>query len=227
MDQQELITEIESLMSLADGIESFVKEANDFFNEPHSKLEIQSYITERSLDKLYDKKVVDELVLRLLQSSTTYNSTLFRQHLLASYEDFKLAKEFNFKYRKFVEHLYDYIEFIQAEIEKLTYDDVAERLMALRRTICKIKTIIMESTFAPFNEDNIREMTVDEDDQHFYLTSSFKQVLDRSKKVIFEYIDYFSDTFNWTERDSKSYVSKEKLISVRNLIFYLNTFVRY
>lgn len=230
MDQQELITDIEELITFGDGIESLVKELMAFFEQPHTKVEIQSYVVERSLDKMFKKADLDRVMIRMLAGKSTFNSALFRESTFFSgCNEFTLSEEFMVKLKLFTNKLFDYLLEIKSEIDKMSYDDVVERDVALRRTVCKIKTIFNNNAVTPLDEENIREMDVEggEDEEGYYMTVPFPALIEKAKGRVSDNFKYSMSTYDWTQRDRYSYVSANKLKTLKNLIMYLSTFLRY
>ena len=223
MDQQELVTEIESIIDTAKGIEALGCEIGCFFKEPHDKTEIKTYIIERNLDKLFCPVAIKKAMTLLISGKNSYNSNHFYDAISTS--PFKLGKEFVASYRRFINNLFNYVLHIKDEIDKMDYDDVVERDIALRRTVCKIRYIILSEVITSMDEDNIRELDVDTDD---YMRIPFTDLVERAKVRIDDNLT--TCVWNFEMRgDSNKFIgfTDEKLKTLKNLIFYLGTYLKY
>lgn len=166
--------------------------------------------------------------LKLMYVKFTINPSYGNIHNLKSFiNNSKKLKSINKDFKKrdkeIINNFIEYLKDINTEISQLKYDDVHERLMALRRSISKIINI-EGSLRAPYSVDSIRELQPRSDD---YLTCTFDELLKQFEEKFEGKYEIAIEAFEKSNDAGWNLSNINVLKTLQNYLDYLDTLLKY
>lgn len=221
--QQEIVTSIEKLIEASKAISLAKMQTDAFFSEPHSKLEITEFLKTGLGKQLYPDGNFTALYMKLIPGSSKFNTDLTMRTVRYGNEnaDFWPGKMFGIEYKQLITKFLTYLDEIQVEIEKMTYDDVVDRGIALRKAYPRLYWILSGYCEIETTEETMLTLNLDDQYLNDYMTlpiSEMKSKVEDSEYVIgrYRFIDEWCD-----DR------VHNRLRSLMMFVIYLGSLVRY
>lgn len=225
--QQEIVEEVEKLITTAEAIKTSVSNMQAFFKAPRDKTEIMEFIQLNLIEKMYEGMDFKCLVIRLLNVKSIYNTQLMGDRLIyGSENEFTLGYKFFVQYRLTIDKLFKFMLQLKEEISKLPYDDLVERDIALRRSYLRLLTVINANVPVIIQEEQYPELTISDYDHISYMTMTYEEL---QKEIDYRLwrVEDLRNTYPWTDRAEFSAGSENNLKSLLNFVIYLGSLVRY
>lgn len=234
MERQPVIDSLEAIARDLESMSGFILLIGDFTNKAVSKKQVREFCEEYVLDTFMAAGDLKPLYAKLSIEASTNNGWALKQAIADGHTVKATEMVTNLRNRlcKALDGVFSVVASTNTELADKGFPDLAERVMALRRAVCKIKSIFITSRQLPINIDQFPELEVIGDDDNDYLTKDLGQIITLVKesfKFQFENMD------NWTlltmSEESviftSSLLDKNNWISLRNFVLYLDTFNEY
>lgn len=225
--QQHIVEDIEKLITTGTAITTAVTQMKEFLSVPHTKLEITEYIKLYVSDKMFTNKDFGSIIVRLIPSSTGYNSRLLLEQLMwYGRSEFTIGTNFYIQYRKVIGDILKYMAVLDEEIAKLSYDDVVDRNIALRRAYLKLMTVIHSQFVVPVDVSGFPEMTFKEYEYISYMTETIVELQTRVEQDLWP-VEDLGNLHRWDVEGGNWSNSDNTLKTLMNFVIYLGSLVRY
>lgn len=225
--QQELVTDIEKLSVTVNAIIPVVSDLLAYLNAPHTKVELVSYLKLNLIDQLFKDSELKRVPAKLVPQSTTYNSSLVLGALKYSGKDnFIPGQNVALLRKKVITDILDYMEAISLEIDKLPYDDIVERNIALRRSYIRLM-VIMDAHFTTAPEpEQIPDIDIDSYSHISYMTESIQSLRKKIEESNWK-INGCKDFYEWSDGGYWTLNGPRNLKALLNFVIYLGSLLRY
>lgn len=233
MERQPVIDSLESIARDIESMSGFILLITDFTSKAVSKKQVREFCEEYVLDTFMSATDLKPLYARLSIEASTNNGWTLRQAIADGHTVKATEMVTNLRNRlcKALDGVFSVVANTNIELAEKGFPDLAERVMALRRAVCKIRSIFITSRQLPINIDQFPELEVIGDNDE-YLTKDLGQIIDSVKEGIKSQFNWMD---NWTlltmSEESVIFTSamldKNNWISLRNFVLYLDTFTEY
>ena len=204
-------------------IREFMDVIFNYLDEPKGKKELMDFSENTLLDSFLCANELKLMYLKFTINPSYENIYKLKSLINCSKKLNSINKEFKKRDREIISGFIEYLKDINTEISQLKYDDVHERLMALRRSISKIISI-EGSLRAPYSVDSIRELQPRNDD---YLTCTFDELLKQFEENFDGRYSINVDAFETSNDAGWNLSNINVLKTLQNYLDYLDTLLKY